>query len=153
MPPLTRSSSSARALHLLPFPGLVRQAAAAGGRLSARVFRRCRRLVHPAAAAVETGSTGDGRMTGRGQQGPLCARADHDLSFIALSGIGAAGGKPVRLLNLVGDYGGGEMLLALGVLAALITHLLGMAKQVRPPWGLLSASRRGERRTAVATSS
>ncbi len=64
-----------------------------------------------------------GRMTGFGQQGPLAQAAGHDLNYIALSGalhaIGPRYGKPVPPLNLVGDYGGGSMFLALGVLAAL----------------------------------
>ncbi|MDP1647060.1 MAG: CaiB/BaiF CoA-transferase family protein [Rubrivivax sp.] len=64
-----------------------------------------------------------GRMTGFGQTGPLAAAAGHDLNYIALSGvlhaIGPALGKPVPPLNLVGDYGGGALYLAFGVLAAL----------------------------------
>jgi alpha-methylacyl-CoA racemase len=64
-----------------------------------------------------------GRMTGFGQQGPLAHAAGHDINYIALSGalhaIGPVGGKPVPPLNLVGDYGGGALYLALGVLAAL----------------------------------
>jgi alpha-methylacyl-CoA racemase len=64
-----------------------------------------------------------GRMTGFGQTGPLAAAAGHDLNYIALSGalhaIGNAGGKPVPPLNLVGDYGGGALYLALGLMAAL----------------------------------
>ena len=64
-----------------------------------------------------------GRMTGFGQTGPLAAAAGHDLNYIALTGvlhaIGPAGGKPVPPLNLVGDYGGGALYLAFGVLAAL----------------------------------
>ncbi|MGE8317859.1 MAG: CaiB/BaiF CoA transferase family protein [Comamonas sp.] len=74
------------------------------------------------------------RMTGWGQDGPLAQRAGHDLNYIALSGvlaaIGPAGGKPVVPLNLVGDYGGGGMLLALGVLAALLQVQRGGAGQV-----------------------
>ncbi len=64
-----------------------------------------------------------GRMTGWGQTGPMAHVAGHDINYIALSGalhaIGEAGGKPVPPLNLVGDFGGGGMLLAFGVLAAL----------------------------------
>ncbi|MDE2614754.1 MAG: CoA transferase [Burkholderiales bacterium] len=64
-----------------------------------------------------------GRMTGFGQSGPLAHAAGHDLNYIALSGalhaIGAAGGRPLPPLNLVGDYGGGALYLAFGVLAAL----------------------------------
>ncbi|MBL8306113.1 MAG: CoA transferase [Rubrivivax sp.] len=64
-----------------------------------------------------------GRMTGFGQTGPLAAAAGHDLNYIALTGalhaIGGAGGRPVPPLNLVGDYGGGALYLAFGVMAAL----------------------------------
>jgi len=64
-----------------------------------------------------------GRMTGFGQTGPLAQAAGHDLNYIALAGvlhaIGPAGGKPVAPLNLVGDYGGGALYLAFGVMAAL----------------------------------
>ncbi|TDP60415.1 CaiB/BaiF CoA transferase family protein [Roseateles toxinivorans] len=64
-----------------------------------------------------------GRMTGWGQHGPLAADVGHDINYIALSGalasIGTAGGPPVPPLNLVGDFGGGAMLLLFGLLAAL----------------------------------
>lgn len=64
-----------------------------------------------------------GRVTGWGQDGPLAARAGHDIDYIGLVGalysIGRAGGPPVPPLNLLGDFGGGGMLAALGVLAAL----------------------------------
>ena len=64
------------------------------------------------------------RMTGWGQEGPLAHSAGHDINYIAVSGalapIGRAGERPVPPLNLVGDFGGGGMLLALGVLAALV---------------------------------
>jgi alpha-methylacyl-CoA racemase len=62
-------------------------------------------------------------MTGFGQRGPLAAAAGHDINYIALTGalhaIGPAGAKPVPPLNLVGDYGGGALYLAMGLLAAL----------------------------------
>ncbi len=65
-----------------------------------------------------------GRMTGWGQDGPYADAAGHDINYIALSGllhaIGRAGEAPVPPLNLVGDFGGGGMLLALGVVAALL---------------------------------
>jgi alpha-methylacyl-CoA racemase len=65
-----------------------------------------------------------GRMTGWGQQGPLAGRAGHDINYIALSGalnaIGRAGGAPVPPLNLVGDFGGGGMLLAFGIACGII---------------------------------
>ncbi|HLI45136.1 MAG TPA: CaiB/BaiF CoA-transferase family protein, partial [Acidimicrobiales bacterium] len=64
-----------------------------------------------------------GRMTGFGQDGPLADHAGHDVDYIAIAGvlgaIGRAGGPPVPPLNLVADFGGGGMLLVLGVLAAL----------------------------------
>ncbi len=65
-----------------------------------------------------------GRMTGWGQDGPMSQRAGHDINYIALSGtlamIGRADGPPVPPMNLVGDFGGGGMLLAVGVLAAVV---------------------------------
>jgi alpha-methylacyl-CoA racemase len=64
-----------------------------------------------------------GRMTGWGQSGPLAHAAGHDLNYIALSGalyaMGRKGAPPSPPLNLVGDYGGGALYLALGVCAAL----------------------------------
>ncbi len=64
-----------------------------------------------------------GRMTGWGQDGPLAQRAGHDINYVSLTGalhaIGRAGQRPVPPLNLVGDFGGGSMLLVVGVLAAL----------------------------------
>jgi alpha-methylacyl-CoA racemase len=64
-----------------------------------------------------------GRMTGWGQDGPLAKAAGHDINYIALAGalnmIGPRGGKPVPPLNLIGDFGGGGMMLAFGVLAAV----------------------------------
>ena len=65
-----------------------------------------------------------GRMTGWGQDGPLARVAGHDLNFISLAGvlhqIGPTGGKPVVPLNVIGDFGGGGLLLALGVVSALL---------------------------------
>ncbi len=65
-----------------------------------------------------------GRITGWGQTGPFARSAGHDINYIALSGclhgIGRAGEPPVPPLNLVGDYGGGAMFLATGILAAVI---------------------------------
>jgi len=64
-----------------------------------------------------------GRMTGWGQEGPLSKSAGHDINYIALTGalhaIGRKGQGPVPPLNLVGDFGGGALFLALGVVAAL----------------------------------
>jgi alpha-methylacyl-CoA racemase len=65
-----------------------------------------------------------GRMTGWGQDGPLAQAAGHDLNYIALSGalhaIGRAGAPPVPPLNLVGDFGGGSLYLAFGLVCALL---------------------------------
>lgn len=65
-----------------------------------------------------------GRITGWGQEGPLAERAGHDINYVALSGtlsmVGRAGERPVPPVNLVGDFGGGGMLIAVGVLAALL---------------------------------
>jgi alpha-methylacyl-CoA racemase len=65
-----------------------------------------------------------GRMTGWGQEGPFARAAGHDLNYIALTGalaaIGRAGGPPVPPLNLVGDFGGGALYLAFGIVCALI---------------------------------
>lgn len=64
-----------------------------------------------------------GRITGWGQDGPLASTAGHDINYISVTGalhaIGPAGGAPVVPLNLLGDYAGGAMLLAFGVIAAL----------------------------------
>jgi alpha-methylacyl-CoA racemase len=65
-----------------------------------------------------------GRMTGWGQDGPLAPRAGHDINYIALAGVlhafGRQGEAPVPPLNLVGDFGGGGMLLGFGVACALL---------------------------------
>jgi alpha-methylacyl-CoA racemase len=65
-----------------------------------------------------------GRMTGWGQEGPLAHAAGHDINYIALSGalhsIGRRGEGPVPPLNLVGDFGGGALYLALGVVAGIL---------------------------------
>jgi alpha-methylacyl-CoA racemase len=65
-----------------------------------------------------------GRMTGWGQEGPLAHAAGHDINYIALTGalhsIGRKGEAPVPPLNLVGDFGGGGVYLALGVVAGLL---------------------------------
>jgi alpha-methylacyl-CoA racemase len=65
-----------------------------------------------------------GRMTGWGQTGPLAPLAGHDINYIAQSGllnaIGRKGEAPVPPLNFIGDFGGGGMLLAFGVCAALL---------------------------------
>ncbi len=65
-----------------------------------------------------------GRMTGWGQEGPLAQAAGHDINYISLAGalepIGRRGEAPVPPLNLIGDFGGGGMLLAYGVVCALV---------------------------------
>jgi alpha-methylacyl-CoA racemase len=65
-----------------------------------------------------------GRMTGWGQDGPLAPRAGHDIDYIAIGGalwsLGRADSAPVPPLNLIGDFGGGGMLLAFGMVAALL---------------------------------
>jgi len=74
-------------------------------------FGRNRRLVY-------------GRMTGWGQEGPMAPMAGHDIDYIAIGGalwpLGRADSAPVPPLNLVGDFGGGGMLLAFGMVAALL---------------------------------
>jgi alpha-methylacyl-CoA racemase len=75
-----------------------------------------------------------GRITGWGQDGPLAQSAGHDINYIGLSGalepIGRAGERPVPPLNLLGDFGGGGMLLAMGVLAALVERSVSGRGQV-----------------------
>jgi alpha-methylacyl-CoA racemase len=76
-----------------------------------------------------------GRMTGWGQDGPLAARAGHDINYIALAGvlhaIGRKGEAPVPPLNLVGDFGGGGMLLGFGIACALLhAHKTGQGQVV-----------------------
>ena len=65
-----------------------------------------------------------GRMTGWGQDGPLAREPGHDVNYISLTGvvhaIGTADGPPVMPLNLVGDFGGGSLYLALGVVSAIL---------------------------------
>lgn len=75
-----------------------------------------------------------GRMTGWGQHGFYSARAGHDINYIAASGalhmIGRKGEAPVPPLNLVGDFGGGGMMLAFGMVSALLAVKNGTAGQV-----------------------
>jgi alpha-methylacyl-CoA racemase len=65
-----------------------------------------------------------GRMTGWGQDGPLAQAAGHDINYIALAGalahFGREGGKPTPPINLVGDFGGGGMFLAFGVVCGIL---------------------------------
>lgn len=66
-----------------------------------------------------------GRMTGWGQDGPYAHTAGHDINYIALSGAlhasGRAGQRPTPAMNLIGDFGGGGLMLAFGLLAAIIS--------------------------------
>lgn len=75
-----------------------------------------------------------GRMTGWGQSGPLAHAAGHDLNYIALTGalhaMGSADRPPTPPLNMVGDYGGGGMMLVVGVLAALYERQVSGKGQV-----------------------
>jgi alpha-methylacyl-CoA racemase len=65
-----------------------------------------------------------GRITGWGQDGPLALAAGHDINYISIAGvlhaIGHSGGKPVPPMNLVGDFGGGGMLLAFGMVCGIL---------------------------------
>jgi alpha-methylacyl-CoA racemase len=104
-----------------------------------------------------------GRMTGWGQDGPLAQEPGHDINYIAIAGaldaIGPADGDPVVPLNLVADMGGGGMLLALGLCAALLrvrqsgegqvvdaAMTDGTALQLSLIHGLLATSRWADRR-------
>jgi alpha-methylacyl-CoA racemase len=97
-----------------------------------------------------------GRLTGWGQDGPLARAAGHDINYIALAGalhsIGRQGDKPVPPLNLVGDFGGGGLLLAFGMVCALLeagksgrgqvvdaAMIDGIAAQMAPFFGLQAA--------------
>ncbi|MEQ1494571.1 MAG: CaiB/BaiF CoA-transferase family protein [Novosphingobium sp.] len=75
-----------------------------------------------------------GRMTGWGQSGPMAPLAGHDINYIALSGAlhsyGRKGEKPTFPVNAVGDFGGGGMMLAFGVVAAVLHARSGGAGQV-----------------------
>ena len=80
--------------------------------------------IGPDAALARNPKLVYGRMTGWGQDGPLAQRAGHDINYIALAGVlnafGRKGGAPVPPLNLVGDFGGGGMLLGFGIACALV---------------------------------
>jgi len=66
-----------------------------------------------------------GRMTGWGQEGPLAKAAGHDINYIAITGalnaFGRAGEKPTPPINMVGDFGGGGMMMAFGMLAGILS--------------------------------
>jgi alpha-methylacyl-CoA racemase len=106
-----------------------------------------------------------GRMTGWGQDGPLAQEPGHDINYIGIAGalgaIGPADGDPVIPLNLIGDMGGGGMLLALGITAALVHARAtgegqvvdaamtdGTAIQLAGIYGLLARGRWSDRRGA-----
>lgn len=80
--------------------------------------------VGPEPCMARNGRLVYGRMTGWGQTGPLARAAGHDINYISLSGalhgIGRRGDKPVPPLNLVGDFGGGGMMLAFGLVCGLL---------------------------------
>lgn len=75
-----------------------------------------------------------GRMTGWGQYGPLAQAAGHDINYISISGalhaFGRKGDKPTPPINMVGDFGGGGMMLALGMVSALLSAKTGGKGQV-----------------------
>jgi alpha-methylacyl-CoA racemase len=80
-----------------------------------------------------------GRMTGWGQDGPYASTAGHDINYISLAGaldpIGRRGQAPVPPLNLVGDFGGGGLLLAFGIVAGLLeARSSGRARSSTQPW-------------------
>ena len=87
----------------------------------------------PEVALARNPSLVYGRMTGWGQDGPLAQAAGHDINYIALTGVLHAIGtadKPVAPLNLVGDFGGGALYLALGLLAGVLRVRAGGRGQV-----------------------
>ncbi|HNI35866.1 MAG TPA: CaiB/BaiF CoA-transferase family protein, partial [Microthrixaceae bacterium] len=75
-----------------------------------------------------------GRMTGWGQEGPYALTAGHDINYIALAGVldtfRRDGGQPTPPINMVGDFGGGGMLLAYGMVCAILSAKLGGEGQV-----------------------
>ncbi|AUM13177.1 CaiB/BaiF CoA transferase family protein [Ketobacter alkanivorans] len=80
--------------------------------------------VGPEQCMARNGKLVYGRMTGWGQTGPLAKTAGHDINYISISGalhaMGRAGEKPMPPLNLVGDFGGGGMMMAFGIVCALL---------------------------------
>jgi alpha-methylacyl-CoA racemase len=87
----------------------------------------------PAQCLARNQSLVYGRMTGYGQEGPMSGMAGHDIDYIALSGVlGSIGTaeQPVPPLNLAGDFGGGGLILALGVVSALLATTRGAPGQV-----------------------
>ena len=100
-----------------------------------RLGRRARARASPATSALVYG-----RMTGWGQDGPMADMAGHDIDYIAIGGalwsMGRADEAPVPPLNLVGDFGGGGMLLAFGMVAALARggRARARARSSTRPW-------------------
>lgn len=99
-----------------------------------------------------------GRMTGYGQSGPLAQAAGHDIDYLAIAGaldpIGPSDGPPVPPINYVADFGGGGMLLVVGILAALHERSLSGRGQVvdasmTEGAGLMAAFVRGLRTTGL----
>lgn len=90
--------------------------------------------IGPAVALQRNPKLVYGRMTGWGQDGPLAARAGHDIGYLAvaglLHGIGPAAGPPTPPANYLGDFGGGAMSLAVGLLAAVLSARLTGRGQV-----------------------
>ncbi len=88
----------------------------------------------PEVLLVDNPSLVYGRMTGWGQHGPLAPAAGHDINYISISGalhaFGRAGEKPTPPINMVGDFGGGGMMLALGMVSALLHAKTGGTGQV-----------------------
>jgi alpha-methylacyl-CoA racemase len=78
----------------------------------------------PEACAARNERLVYGRMTGWGQAGPYAQKAGHDINYLSLNGVlslvGSTGGPPVPPLNLVGDFGGGAMFLALGLVSGIL---------------------------------
>jgi alpha-methylacyl-CoA racemase len=106
-----------------------------------------------------------GRATGWGQDGPLAGSAGHDIDYIAVAGVlhavGRRGDRPAPPLNLVGDFGGGALFLAVGVLAAVMeagrsglgqvvdaAMVDGAAALMTPIWGLFAAGAWSDERGA-----
>jgi alpha-methylacyl-CoA racemase len=95
----------------------------------------CERLgIGPEECAATNPALVYARMTGYGQDGPLSARAGHDINYLSLAGalepLGPSDGPPLPPLNYVGDFGGGGMLLVVGVLAALFERATSGRGQV-----------------------
>jgi alpha-methylacyl-CoA racemase len=90
--------------------------------------------IGPAQALARNPRLVYGRMTGWGQDGPLASTAGHDITYLAVSGllhgIGPAAGPPTPPANYVGDFGGGAMSLAVGLLAAVLSARSTGAGQV-----------------------